>query len=317
MFSPTRFHMLLNTAVLPVKWMPASSGESMSMLEISLRVARQEVDDARRQAGGFEHLERVVAAQHRGRRRLPDDGVAHQRRRGGQVAADRREVERRDGVDEPFEVAVLHLVPHAGAAHRLLVVELLREPGVEPPEVDHLGGGVDLGLERRLRLAEHRRRVDRRAPCRRQQLGGAENDGRAVFPRPARPLAARLGCRGDRLLHVLWPGLVVLRQHVLVVVRHDRLLDLAGANFLAADDERNVDLLGRHRFQARFELGPLRRARRVGAIRVVRRRRHASDAGERGVRTGSQGCPDQSAGPRSVSRLVQWRQGLSSSGLEG
>ena len=231
-------------------------------------------------------LHRVVAAQHRARGRLPDHGVAHQRRRRRQVAADRGEVERRDGVDEPFEGAVLHLVPHARAADRLLVVELLREVGVEAPEVDHLGGGVDLRLERRLRLAEHRRRVDRRAPGGGEELGGAQQDRGAILPRPARPLAARLGRGRDRLLHVLGAGLVVLGQHVLMVVRHHRLLDLAGADLLAADDERNLDLLGGHRLQARLELGALRRSGRVGAIGLVDRLGHAANAGKGRVQVG-------------------------------
>ena len=243
--------------------MPAELRRVEQEVRDLLRIARQEVDDARRQAGRLEHLERVVAAQHRARRRLPDDGVAHQRRRGRQVAADGGEVERRDGVDEPLEGAVLHLVPHARAADRLLVVELLREPGVEAPEVDHLRRGVDLRLIRRLRLPEHRRGIDRRAPGGGEQLRGAQHDRGAILPGPARPLAARLGGRGNRLLHVLGAGLVVLGQHVLVVVRHDRLLDLAGPDLLAADDERNLDLLRRHRLQARLQLGAFRRTGRI------------------------------------------------------
>jgi hypothetical protein len=39
--------------------------------------------------------------------RLPDHGVAHQRRGGRQVAGDRGEVERRDGVDEALERPVV------------------------------------------------------------------------------------------------------------------------------------------------------------------------------------------------------------------
>ncbi len=246
------------------------------------RVPRQEVDDARRQASGFEHLERVVAAQHRGGSRLPNDRVAHEGRRGRQVPANRREVEWRDGVHETFEVAILHLVPHTRAADRLLAVELLGEPGVEAPEIDHLGCCVDFRLERRLRLAEHCRRGDSGAPGGRQELGGAQNDGGAILPRPARPLAAPRGRCGNRLLHVLGAGNVVLGQHVLVVVRHDRLLGLTRANFLSSDHEGYVDLLRCHRLQARFQLGSLGAARRVRAVHVVHGRRDAANAGKRG-----------------------------------
>ena len=192
--------------------------------------------------GRLEQLQHVVAAQHRARRRLPDHRVAHQRRRRRQVAADRREVERRHRVDESLERAVVHLIPHARAADRLLAVELLREVRVEAPEVDQLARRIDLGLERRLRLAEHRRGVERRAPRRREQLRGAEEHGGAIFPRPASPTRARASRgRGDRLLHVLRPGEVPVGEHVLVVVRHHRLRGAPGPDLLAADDERDVE----------------------------------------------------------------------------
>ena len=137
------------------------------------------------------HTHHVVRAQHRARRRLPDRHAAHEHGRRGQVAADRREVERRDRVDEPLERPVLELVPDAGAVDRLLAVELLRVADVEAPEVDQLAGRVDLRLKRRLRLPQHRRRVDRGAPGRGEQLGRLQEDRRAILERPVRPLAPR------------------------------------------------------------------------------------------------------------------------------
>ena len=252
---------------------------------ISRAIARDEVDDARRQACGLQHLERVITAQNRARCGLPDDGIPHQRWRGGQVAADSGEVERRDRVDESFERAILHLVPDARPANRLLAVQFLREVRVEPPEVDHLRRRVDLGLKGRLRLPEHRRRVEGGAPCRRQQLGGAQQHRSAILPRPASPLASRLGCGRDRLLHLLGSGQVVIGEHVLVVVRHDRLRRSACAHFLAANDERNVELLRCHRAQPRFEFSSFRRARSIRSIRIVDRLGHPSNAVER-----SNGC---------------------------
>ena len=56
MFSPTVFHMLWKTSVLPVKWMPARSGDASSASVIIAGAARQEVDDARRHARRLEHL---------------------------------------------------------------------------------------------------------------------------------------------------------------------------------------------------------------------------------------------------------------------
>src|SRR5438132_859830 len=82
--------------------------------------------------------------EHLGLGRLPHDGVAHDRGRGRQVAADRREVERRQREHEALERPQLLHVPHAGAAVRLHLVELVRVADVPPPEVDHLAGGVDL-----------------------------------------------------------------------------------------------------------------------------------------------------------------------------
>ena len=122
-----------------------------------------EVDDAVRQPGLLEQAHDEVRGVGGGRRRLPDDRVAHQRRRGREVAADGREVERADGEDEALERAVLQPVPDARRRHGLLRVDARQVVGVEAPEVDQLGGGVDLGLVRGLRLVEHRGGV--RASC--------------------------------------------------------------------------------------------------------------------------------------------------------
>src|SRR2546430_8069995 len=62
---------------------------------------------ARWQAGFLEQLEDEIVREDRRRGRLPDHGVAHERGRRGEVAADRREVERRDRVHEPLERAVV------------------------------------------------------------------------------------------------------------------------------------------------------------------------------------------------------------------
>ena len=170
-------------------------------------IARHEVDHAGRQAGGLEQLHDVVRAQHRARCRLPHDRAAHQRRGGRQVAADRREVERRDRVHEPFEPAIVGLIPHAVSADRLLSIQLLGECDVEAPEVNQLGRRIDLGLKHRLRLTEHRRRIQRLPPGRRQQFGGAEKHGSAVLPRPVRPVASGAERRLNGLSDFLRPAL--------------------------------------------------------------------------------------------------------------
>ena len=245
--------------------------------------ARQEVDDARRHARRLEHAHHVVRAQHRARRRLPDRHAAHQHGRRREVAADRREVERRHRVDEAFERPVLELVPDAGAVDRLLGVELLRVADVEAPEVDELAGGVDLRLEHRLRLAQHRRRVDASArqvvassSAALSRTAARSSNGHADHSRRAASAAL------IAMLDVLRLGHVPVGEHVLVLERHHGLLRLAGADFLAADDERNLDALVGHRGQARLELSALGRSRRVGLDGLVEGRGNGVNAAGRG-----------------------------------
>ena len=192
-------------------------------------VAGEHVDDARRHPRLLEQLHRQRRGELLGRRRLPDHRVAHQRRRGRQVAGDRGEVERRDRVDEALERAVVGAVPDAGAVRdRLVGEDLLRVVDVEAPEVDQLAGGVDLGLERRLGLAQHGRGVDPLPPRAGQQVGGLEDDRararRSPWPasraRPSRPCTAALASA--------WRGVLQYAEHVLVVVGLDDL-DLRAA----------------------------------------------------------------------------------------
>ena len=131
-----------------------------------------------------------------GVRRLPHHGVAHERRRRRQVPGDRREVERRDGVDEALERSVVGAVPDAGRRDRLLGQDLPGEVDVVAPEVDELAGSVDLRLERGLRLAEQRGAVQRLPPRAGEQVRGLEEDRRPVVegqlpPRSARPPSRR------------------------------------------------------------------------------------------------------------------------------
>ena len=142
--------------------------------------AGHHVDHAGRQAGLGEQRHQVVRRKLRCRCGLPDDDVAHHRRRGRQVARDRGEVERRDGQHEALERPVVEPVPDAWRRDRLLGQDAAREVHVEAPEVGQLAGRVDVGLVARLALAQHRRGVDRVAPRARQQIGGLQEDGGSV-----------------------------------------------------------------------------------------------------------------------------------------
>ena len=83
-------------------------------------IAGHEVDDAVGQPGLAQDLEHEPVGEDRRLRRLPDDRVAHQRGRRREVAADGGEVERRDGVDEALEAALLEAVAEARRRDRLL-----------------------------------------------------------------------------------------------------------------------------------------------------------------------------------------------------
>ena len=187
MFSPMVRHRCWKVGVEPVKWMPARSGWASATSETS----RPSPGSMLMTPGGIPASSSSSMRQRRGellgRRRLPDDRVAHQRRRGGQVAGDRGEVERRDRVDEALERAVVGAVPDARAVRdRLVGEDLLGVVDVEAPEVDQLAGAVDLGLERRLRLAEHGGGVDPLPPRAGQQVGRLEQDGAPVVEVSAR-----------------------------------------------------------------------------------------------------------------------------------
>ena len=206
--------MPLKTAVEPVKWIPARSGLASAALPIVEPGAVHEVDDAVGQPRLLQQPHVVVGGERCGRRGLPHDRAAHQRGGGGEVSADAREVERADREDEALERPVLHPVPDAGGRVRLLRIDPQDVVDVVAPEVAHLADRVDLGLVRSLRLVEHRRRVQRRAPRPRQELGRAEEDRRSLVPGHARPVVVGGVRGGDRLLDVLRTALRDVREDV-------------------------------------------------------------------------------------------------------
>ena len=74
-------------------------------------ITGHEIDHAGRQARCFEQSHRPVRGKLLGRRRFPYDNVSQQRRRGRQVAGNRREIERGDRQDESFKRSVVRPVP--------------------------------------------------------------------------------------------------------------------------------------------------------------------------------------------------------------
>src|SRR4051812_29626247 len=129
-----------------------------------------------------------------------------------------------------------------------------------------------------LRLAEHRRCIQRRAPRAGQELGGAKEHGGALLPRCAMPILPGLAGGLDRLLDVRGVSFVNRREHVLPVVRHHGLERVAGPYLLTADHQRDLDLSGAHLLEPNAELLTLARARRVVLDRLVLRRRRTEKA---------------------------------------
>ena len=236
-------------------------------------VAGNEVDHARGETRRLEHPHQVVAAEHRGSRRLPERDVSHQRGRAREVAGDGGEVERRDRVDEPLERPVLDAIPHSGSGDRLVLVQALGEVHVEPEEIDQLGRGIDFGLVRGLALAQHRGGVDRVAPRRGEQVRRLQDHTGPVFPRPGGPIPISLPRGLDGALGLFLPGHVPGCQHVPMLVRHHRLVRAAGPHLFTPDDQGELDLLALHLGQLRLERLALRGPRSVRPHRLVDRDR--------------------------------------------
>ncbi len=183
-----------------------------------LRAAADHVDDARREAGLVEHLHQEVVYKQGLRCRLEDDGIAHQRGRGGQVGSDRREVERAHGEDEAFQRPVFEAVPGGAVVERLLSKQLVGEVSVITPEVDGLAGSVDLCLVHRLRLAQHRGGVDGVAPRAGEQRGRPQKHSGTLVERGGGPCAARFERCGHRIVEVFAASDCVFGDGQLVTV---------------------------------------------------------------------------------------------------
>jgi hypothetical protein len=134
----------------------------------------------------------------------------------------------------------------------------VHERDVETDEVGQLAGRVDLCLMRRLRLAEHRRRVHRVAPGAGEQLRRAKEDGRALFPGQAVPVLPRLAGSLDRPLDLRGAALVDVGEDVVLVVWHDRLARLARPHVFSSDHARDLEALALHLLEANAQARAMR-----------------------------------------------------------
>ena len=136
-----------------------------------------------------------------------------------------------------------------------------------PPK--NLAGGVDLGLERRLALVQHRGGVQHLTIPAGQELGRLQPDRGARLPRHRAPLGPGVGRGGDRLVDGLGVALVIGGQAPSVVVREDARAQVAGRHIPATDDQRDLDRVGGERVELRPERGLLRGPGRVIQDRFV------------------------------------------------
>ena len=231
--------------------------------------AEDEVDHAGREACLLEELHQEVRGERRGGCGLPEDRVPHERGARREVAGDGREVEGRDCEDEALERAVVELVARSVRRERLLGVDALREGDVEAPEVDQLAGRVDLRLVRGLRLAEHRRGVEPRAPRACEELGRAEEDARSLLPGGVRPLGVRrVRCR-DRALDLGGATACGACELVRVRVRLDHGEGVSRLDALPTDDRGDVDVPAAELLQRGAYVGPLGASRGICPIGLV------------------------------------------------
>ncbi len=170
-------------------------------------------------------------------------------------------------------------VPDARAVgDRLLAEDLLGVVHVEAPEVDELTGAVDLGLERGLRLAQHRGCVDPLPPRAGQQVGCLQQDRATLVEGHRPPVVRRIEARLHRRLGVLARGVLQDTEHVLMVVRlHDRDLGSPAVASPAVDVRPQRVLAPFLPFELRHEGGALGTAGGVGQVGLVGGRRWPSD----------------------------------------
>jgi hypothetical protein len=144
---------------------------------------------------------------------------------------------------------------------------------VVAPEVDQLARRVDLRLVDGLRLTQDRRGVDGGPPRPGEQVGGPEEDRRAVIEGQLTPPRRRLPGRGDGLGDVVVGRRAQLAEHVPVVVRLDHVDALARAHpVLAAHGHGQLGALSGQFLDPVLERRTLRASRRVAPDRLVHRK---------------------------------------------
>ena len=127
-------------------------------------------------------------------------------------------------------------------------------------EIDGLAGRVDLRLIEVLALAEHAGSIDDSAVLAGKQVSNLQYYRGPDCPVKLSPFLMRIqgGLYGH--FNLLRTRLVIYCQHMAMVMRHDHLSGVAGADLLAADNQRYVELDAALSFKFGVEGYSLRRA---------------------------------------------------------
>ena len=206
--------------------------------------AGHEVQHTRWDAGLHEYLHQIPAGEQRGRRRFPNNRVAHHDGGHRQIRREGREVEGRDGVNEALERAVLQTVDDTLFGGWLVAVELVHAVDAETEIVDRFARRLDLRLPDALALSHHRRGVQYITVFLIYKFRYLQYYRGALRPRHIAPALVGGVCRRDRALHLFGSRLMVNGELMPVVVRHHDAAGVSRADELAVYDERYLGGLG-------------------------------------------------------------------------
>ena len=163
------------------------------------------------------------------------------------------------------------MVDVAGAVLGLHSVNLGSKMDVVAEEVYGFAGTVNLGLVDVLALAQHAGCIEDGTILGGKQFRAFEDDGRACGPRGLGPNLVGLHCGINCHLDFLLAYFVESCEDMLVVMGADHLAGISRTDFLAADDDGDVQHGVVLALQFFIQCDALRRAFKIGFHRFVGR----------------------------------------------
>ena len=138
-------------------------------------------------------------------------------------------------------------------------------------EINGLAGGVNFSLIDVLALAQHTSGIHYGAVLRGEQFSHLQHDGGTCGPRRTAPLLPSFHCSLDGELHFLLAHFMISSEDMFVVVRAGHSTGVSGADFLATDDDGDIDHDVRLTFKFSFEGYALGRACEISLYRLIGR----------------------------------------------